>query len=406
MVKKMNISIKQIPHMARQVIFQAHTPFYKSAEENGYNDANTKISHVTYYACGNAGDTVLSACVRQAFRYFFPDSAFELTDVGDAVSEKKISSFNNSSCVVVGGGGLFLPDSNENTISGWQWAINEKQINEIHVPLVLFTIGYNYFIGQEPSELFIRNLDCIAEKSSYIGLRNIGSVKTVKALISPESREKISYQPCTTTIIDKLYPDPYGSDHNTGTVALNIAFDRLQLRLGSNYQEKLEMLASGVRDIYRRGYKIVYVAHCYGDLQFVQYLKKQNIEFKVKDMSTWFPQKVISFYRHVDMVIGMRGHAQMIPFGTGCEIITLGSHDKMKWFLEDIDATDWYIDLNRNDCKLDKELLEHFVRIHETEHESTQARLKLQREKLWDITVNNMTCLRSLLKKAKEVGKN
>lgn len=35
----------------------------------------------------------------------------------------------------------------------------------------------------------------------------------------------------------------------------------------------------------------------------------------------------------------------MIPFGLNCGIISLGTHDKMRWFLDDLGAADWDIDL-------------------------------------------------------------
>ena len=39
--------------------------------------------------------------------------------------------------------------------------------------------------------------------------------------------------------------------------------------------------------------------------------------------------------------IGMRGHAGMIPFGVGTPIISLVSHPKLRYFLEDIGHAEW-----------------------------------------------------------------
>ena len=38
----------------------------------------------------------------------------------------------------------------------------------------------------------------------------------------------------------------------------------------------------------------------------------------------------------MDLVLGMRGHANIIPFGQEVPFIALGSHDKNRFFLEQI----------------------------------------------------------------------
>ena len=47
----------------------------------------------------------------------------------------------------------------------------------------------------------------------------------------------------------------------------------------------------------------------------------------------------------------MRGHSQMIPFGLRKNILSIVSHDKLKWFLEDIDHPEWGVDVRENDFK-------------------------------------------------------
>ena len=47
----------------------------------------------------------------------------------------------------------------------------------------------------------------------------------------------------------------------------------------------------------------------------------------------------------------MRGHAQLIPFGLRRSIISLVSHPKLYWFLQDIDAVDWAVDVNQENVE-------------------------------------------------------
>ena len=96
----------------------------------------------------------------------------------------------------------------------------------------------------------------------------------------------------------------------------------------------------------------------------------------------------------MDCVIGMRGHAQMIPFGLNCEIISLGSHEKMKWFLQDINAEDWYIELREEPETIAKRIIELFNNIHDKE--TTKNRLISAQNILWKKTLYNASIIKQL----------
>ena len=54
----------------------------------------------------------------------------------------------------------------------------------------------------------------------------------------------------------------------------------------------------------------------------------------------------VDIYRQMDLVIGMRGHANIIPFGQNTPCIGIGEHNKVLWFLEEVDLMDAYVPLN------------------------------------------------------------
>lgn len=346
------------------------------------------FAHVTYYASNNVGDTVLSDTVRKGFDQFFRDVKWELFDVSNEVTKDIIDEYNTLNALVIGGGGLFLPDTNKNRISGWQWPCPSELLSTINKPVILYAVGYNYFRGQQADELFVKSLNEIIQKSSFVGIRNQGSIREIKKLISKELRDKVVFQPCLTTVIRKLGYNLAPKKKNN-TVAINLAFDRIGHRLGENQDVILEEIADAVGQIQNKGYEIYYVAHIVKDLGFVEYLRKKNIDVKVIVASSWSAKKLIQFYNNMDLVIGMRGHAQMIPFGVNCHIITLGSHDKMKWFLEDINALDWYIELSGAGAGLSNQIVELFEKIHVQEADITTKRLLDAQEKLYSITQNN-----------------
>lgn len=380
-----------------RLLFALKRKIFKASEENRFGNGLV-LSQVTYYATGNAGDTCLSHCLRKTFNKLSNIKRWNLINIRDKVSPMCIQKINQTSALCIGGGGLFLPDTNPNEISGWQWAISKEQIDEIQVPIIIYSVGYNYFRGQEPNSLFIDNINYLSQKASFIGLRNCGSVQFLKSILDNESKNKIVYQPCTTTLIRKLYGNNLKSKKKTNKIAFNIAFDRESARYGSNKEEILQQLASTAKLIEQRGYLIVYILHCRSDYKFVQYLKRKKVNFKLIDASLWLPMQIINLYNQIDLVIGMRGHSQMIPFGLNCEIISLGSHEKMKWFLQDIDALDWYEELNYEPWNLSQRLLLKFIDIHETNQSVTKKRLIEQQEKLWEITLNNWNSIKKIMR--------
>lgn len=383
--------------LAQKIKFFTKQRSYINAEKVG-NVGGDKIAHVTYHIVANTGDTVLSQCVRKTLQQVLLVKEWELINIRHDVTQEEIDLINQCKKLIIGGGGLFLPDTNENTISGWQWAISPNDLQKITAKICVYSVGYNYFRGQTPSPLFIQSLNILVEKSSFFGLRNVGSVNAVKELVSPQFCDKIVYQPCTTTLARILFKEQLATKKETKNIAINMAFDREERRYGDNDSKNtiLNQVAVAIKAIENKGYKIHYVCHCRDDDRFLPYLKTHMVHYKLTDLSAQFPDKVFDFYNKMDLVLGMRGHAQMIPFGLNCEIISLGTHDKMKWFLEDIDALDWYIDLQRNYSNISDIILNKFCDIHEVNHNNTLERLLYAQNKLWDITCHNLDVINKL----------
>jgi len=358
-------------------------------QESKGNGGALKLAHISYYFTPNAGDTVLSHCVRKTIESNIGVCEWEIIRPNSTVNDSVIDCLNDCEKIIIGGGGLFLPDSSANSISGWQWPISNDQLKRITSPIIVYSVGYNYFRGQEKSKLFEQSVRTLVECSSFFGLRNHGSIRTIQQLLPDYLQSKVIYQPCTTTIIRNLYPQLEKID-NTGNVAVNMAFDRENLRYGNDEEVILSKTAKAIKQIENRGYRIFYVCNCWNDDRFLLFLRNEGVNYTLCDLSHGFPDEILGFYNNMDFVIGMRGHAQMIPFGLNKGILSLGTHDKMRWFLEDIDAVDWYVDLNNNISDLDNAIYEKFIQVHETEKKKTERRLIDAQLKLWEITQNNL----------------
>lgn len=348
-------------------------------KKRGYPQA----THITYWRAQNAGDTMLSYCVRQ----FLHLQSWKIITISESINDDVIKQINETDMLVIGGGGLFLPDTNPNSISGWQWAISEEQLNRIQVPIIVFAVGYNYFKGQKNSEVFIRSINALVRRARFVGLRNMGSVRAIRGILDPALCEKVVFQPCTTTVISKMFS--VKRRENTKKVGVNIAFDREERRYGEYKERIMDEILNAIYEISQSGYKICYIAHCDEDLNFVKYLERLNIDFAVYNLTCALPREIISCYRNLEIVLGMRGHAQMIPFGMGCRIISLGTHDKIKWFLEDIGAMEWYVDVEKLCTKGGgKYVVDTFRKIEDNTLEA-DVRLQCAQDHLWEISCNN-----------------
>lgn len=350
-----------------------------------------KFTHVAAFSSKNAGDTLLPTVLRDLFNMTIGGIQWNAKHVYDQVTDEAVHSFNEKAAVVIGGGGLFLRDTNNNNISGWQWPISTEHIQNIQSKIIVFAVGYNKFRGQDAfDEMFKANVQALIGKAAFVGLRNHGSIRSIKEFLPADLHGKIDFQPCMTTLLRKIYPEHFAASlapsPDQQVIALNCAFDRSNLRFGGREQEILRDIAKAMR-ILGKEHRIAYYAHTRGDEAVIPVLRSEGVEFELVRMYDRPSQFVVDCYRRAKLTIGMRGHAQMIPFGCGQPILSLISHDKMRWFLDDIHKPEWGIEvaapkLAENIVDSAEDLLRSARKVAED--------LSSAQEMLWQITAGNM----------------
>lgn len=387
--------INQLSKLLQFSKFAIKNKFYLYKEKK--NNKPVKATHISYYSgWENAGDTVLSKCVRDLFNLQF-NIGWELQKITDHVTENKLQQIEASRFLVLGGGGVLLPDSNANNISGWQWAISKSDLQSIKVPMLIFGIGYNYFAGQKPSGLFIENLNVLIQKSDFFGLRNRGSINKINKLTQNKFKNKVRFQPCPTTIIRMLNPN-LPQKVKSKNIGVNLAYDRYEKRFGKNIYLIINQIAKALKVLSEKGYSIYNICHLESDRKFELTLNYHQISYKTVNLQYALPEKVYKFYNNMELVMGMRGHAQMIPFGLNCKILSLGSHDKLKWFLEDIEAIDWWIDLRNDTNHISEIILSKSFDIIKKSDQINEY-IKFKQNNLYNITMENMKFINSIIGK-------
>jgi polysaccharide pyruvyl transferase WcaK-like protein len=294
-----------------------------------------RIAHVFCHAATNLGDIYLKRATQAAFRTVYPAASFTEVETRKIFDAKDIAELNGHDLVLIGGGGLLLRDTFPNDLSDWQFGCGVDLMRTIRAPIVVYAIGYNRFRGQPDFRrpLFDRHIGTLIDQAAFFSVRNQGSVRALRGYVSAETGARIEMNPCPSI----LFPTSV-VERKLGTrrVGLLLAGDRKQLRHPDRdgFLAQIRALAQAIG----RHSELQLVAHQPDDLWYLDALK--GVPYQVTELIGASPEQAIPFYSSLDLMIGDRGHAQMIPFGLGCRIVSLVSHDKLAWFLEDTGLED------------------------------------------------------------------
>ncbi|MBJ6644190.1 polysaccharide pyruvyl transferase [Streptomyces sp. BSE7F] len=371
----------------------------EQAETDGGGEpvaAGGQLAHVALFAEGreNAGDKVLPEAVRLCFGPDTGPRRWYAQPVHRLVDEAALEELNARRGVIVGGGGLFLPDTSPNGHSHWQWNVPDTLLERLTAPLAVFAVGYNVFDGQLYRRTrFAESLRVLVERSAFFGLRNHGSIDRVRELLPAALRDKVRYQPCPTTVARHLVPGWTDPAERADTVLVNCAYDRAGLRFGHDYGHFLGQMAFALRGLRERA-DVRYAAHMPADERFVDDLRRvHGLTLPVEQLYDRTNDGIRALFRTSRLVIGMRGHAGMIPFGCGTPILSLVSHPKLAYFLSDIGREEWGLSVHDRD--LGPLLLERAAAVLD-DHPGAVADVLAAQRPLWETTRANLAELREV----------
>ncbi|WP_328501855.1 polysaccharide pyruvyl transferase family protein [Streptomyces sp. NBC_00457] len=365
------------------------------SQEQG--SAEDQLAHVAFYMDrqGNAGDKLLPESVRSAFGPDTGSRRWHSVHAHRLFDEAALERVNARRGLVIGGGGLFIPDTMPNGNSAWQWNVPDDLMRRIDVPIAVYAVGFNAFDGQSyRANRFRDSLRLLVEKSSFFGLRNHGSIEKVRSMLPAHLHDKVRFQPCPTTVTRQLVPGWQDPATRDDTILINAAYDRAGLRFGHDYAYFLAQMAQAVRDLGELA-EVQCVAHSLDDEKIVFDLRREHgISMPVIPMYDFDNDGIRDLYARTKLVIGMRGHAGMIPFGCGTPIISLISHPKMAYFLRDIERPEWGVSVH--DRNLAAVLVERSKELLK-DHAATVADVHGRQQELWKVTEANAADLRAIL---------
>ncbi len=342
----------------------------------------------------NAGDTVLFEAIEQLFDKAYGRQRWRQTQLRRDVTERDLSRINaTAQAVLVGGGGLLISDTNANPLSGWQWKISRDVLERLEVPLVVFAIGYNRFRdGAEFPPMFRRHLEATVARSVFFGARNAGSVMQIRSQLPDSLRNRVVFQPCMTTVLRHYHPAlvPESRARFSKRLAINLAFDRPANRYGSTTDATLARIRSIVKWALDEDWEVTAAIHSSYDDPIGSVLQGLTGKLRLRRLNLASPNAIVRFYAGMPVTLGMRGHAQMIPFGCGNALFSIVSHDKMNFFLQDIERPDWGADV------LDVELADKaiaFLSNLETSWDGVARHIDAQQARFWATTTANLRAI-------------
>ncbi len=321
----------------------------------------------------NYGDHVLQASIKENLMKVsdYPLNFIHVDYQNTHFFPELIDRVNNEAdLILIGGGGAIFNRPEDKSLSGWQFSIKTEDIEKLEVPIVIYSVGYNKFNYDENGfrEGINENLKLVQKKSKLFSVRNTG---TKKELISRGlDSDKIEVIPDAGSFLEPKKIKIPGLDNSKLKIAVNFVSDRPSYTFPNPYQEtKNEIVDNLISSfeffIKNNNAQIICIEHIKDlDLEITDYMKEKignNFISIQENMPYIYPSSYIfapflmDIYRQMDLVIGMRGHANIIPFGMGTPFIALSSHNKNRFFLEEINEEEYLLDIRnyKDGCSID-----------------------------------------------------
>ena len=318
-----------------------------------------KIAQLASYGI-NVGDNITIHRIRRTIeRIYQDDIVWTDVNLGDFLSRrnevqyckdrfKKVSEEND--ILILGGGGLIEAQTKHGT--GQKVPINEEVLSVIDIPIIIFSVGINYFANREKLKTpAINDLKKLFNKSILKSVRNDGT-----------------YEICQEIGLDTdLYeiPDPgliFDSEEEVEkkdsvvTGFLQPAWNtNPEILKGRGYTPRnLFMLNNVVKDN-----KLDIIPHTPKDYEAAKYYGHdykypwtKEVFMELADYRNFL--YIVDFYKQYDYSIPLRGHGQLISIGINLPSIYLSTQPKVRDFslkngFKDYDVSiyedEWYDNL-------------------------------------------------------------
>lgn len=266
----------------------------------------------------------------------------------------KIEELNDTAdLLLIGGGGLVFHRPEDRSVSGWQWNIAREDLARIRVPIVVYGIGYNRFPFDRNSDSrrLAQHLREVQDRAAFFSVRNTGSRSALSSLgLSPGRIRVVSdaaiFAPWN------VWNERDQVDGSGPLIGWNFSGDRPRHRYPEPHLDReagcVEAIGEALHKLCEdHGARVLMIPH----LQTIDERYDEHIAHVVgREYVYRLPEltpeiyppradstrRFVGAYASCDLVIGMRGHSCMIPFGRETRFVALSTHPKTDFFLQDM----------------------------------------------------------------------
>ena len=310
-----------------------------------------RLLHLDLKTVYSYGDQLLFELVRQTFNSFGGGEYFDVTEshpFRERATASWVDQVNESfDGVVIGGGGIFPRRLNAAKVSGWQWNISTEVLARLKVPLIVFGAGNPpKFQPDSYNPVFRTHVNQTMKQSIFFGLRSTGAVDTMRDYLDAPADAPLVFQPCPTTIGKFLLPGLVNADQ-TGSrrLGLQLGLETPHIDSGLTAEGIFPRYVELVQRLRADDWQIDFFAHKRADFQF---FAAHGEQLGLNPVRLYGRPDVlfegVHAYAQPMIVLGARGHSQMIPFGAGRIPLSLSTNDKIRYFAHEARHPEWLVD--------------------------------------------------------------
>lgn len=309
-----------------------------------------RICHVGAWS-GNFGDNILQTSIKDQLLEFNSKLEFVYYNCQKTEFTKELIKNINNTCdlLLIGGGGLIFNRPQDKSKSGWQWNIDINDIDNINIPIVVYGIGYNKFEYDKNEFKSITNEHLVktVAKSTLFSVRNNGTKEYLVSIGCNPS--KIEVIPDPGMFAKNFKIDIPGLNGSKIKIGLNWTTDREDQTFPTPWLDSKRFfqkeLIKALNHISKEfAVQFVYIGHMSYefDKDIIEIFKDGLNDTPIiidECLKEIYPPEIgkkagnlVDVYRQMDLVLGMRGHSNIVSFGQNTPCIAIGSHRKLRYF--------------------------------------------------------------------------
>lgn len=268
--------------------------------------------------------------------------------------------------VLVGGGGLIFFRPEDQSVSGWSFNIAPSDLDRIRCPIVVYGIGYNKFLSDQNEfpEITGQHLRLLQSRAKLFSVRNRGTRQILIEQFGLNAQNIEVIPDAGVCLYDRPIEIP-ARRRNKPVIAINWAGDRPRFRYPEPHEDNAGYFLQTVKVallkcVEELGAQIMFLPHLLhvdsdiysefsagfpGGSIFGTHLELPFLYPPPGEMLYPHVPFFTNIYRQADLVIGMRFHACVLAFGAETKFIPLGSHPKLRYFLQDVNVPDYSVAL-------------------------------------------------------------